>query len=126
LREVTWRSTEFASLISAKETNAIIVHNVTVEQCIKMLKTSGYRVTYEGYGGITTIKKRMENHGELEIFVDIKDSSAIITGLFEGKIMTPELFKFKESYGGHDISSSFNFLIDFAKSLGGSIEYLKK
>lgn len=112
-----------------KGSNTIIVHgNFSVDVVVKNLKALGYRVANDGYGGLTTIPKVAENHGWLEVIVDVNDSAISITGLFGEtaayKVITPELLKNKESYGGHFLGDSFSYLIAFAKSLNGtSFEY---
>jgi hypothetical protein len=109
-----------------KETNTIIVHgHFSVEQVAKTLESLKYRVANDGFGELTTLMKFMQNHGELQINVSVRDSVVIITGIFEHRIITANLFHNKESYGGHDISDSINFLIDFANALKGySIEFV--
>jgi hypothetical protein len=109
-----------------KGTNTIIVKNVSVESVVKNLEAMKFNVANDGFGNITTFQKIMPNHGKMQVMVAVKDSTAFITGIFENKEMTPELFDNKESWGGHDISNSFNVLITFAKSLHGEISYAKQ
>jgi|ERR1035438_6419307 hypothetical protein len=112
-----------------KGTNTIIIHgNISIDVVVKNLKERGYRVANDGYGGITTIPKVLENHGWLQMNVDVKDTTVSISGLFGEttayRVITPELLKNKETYGGHFLGGAMNILIDFANSLhGNSFEF---
>jgi hypothetical protein len=109
-----------------KGTNTIIVKNVTVESVVKHLEAMEFNVANDGFGTITTFPKILGNHGKMQIMVSVKDSVAYITGVFENKEITPELFKNKESYAGHDLSGTFNIMKAFAESLKGEISYTKQ
>ena len=109
-----------------KGTNIILVKTGNIKQIVLLLEQKGYSVANDGFGVLTTIPKRLSNHGTIMITVKIKDSVSYISGIFEERIITPELFKNKDSYGGHDLSGSFNILNDIALALHAEIGYLKE
>ncbi|HLK27139.1 MAG TPA: hypothetical protein VKT28_01055 [Puia sp.] len=109
-----------------KETNTIIVKGVNLKHIVESLEEKDFNVAYDGFSTISTIPKRISNHGIVFFTIKIKDSLAYMKGNFEGKEITPELFKNKESYGGHDLSGMFDYMNEIAKSFKGEISYSKQ
>ena len=109
-----------------KGTNLIIVKNSDIKLVVLTLEEKGFSVANDGYGVLTTIPRRQPNRGVIMITAKIKDSLTYLSGVFEDQVITPELFKNKESYGGHQLSRSFDVLNEIAKSLHGEISYFKK
>jgi len=109
-----------------KGTNLITIKNFDIKLVVLTLEENGFSVANDGYGVITTIPKRMPNRGVIMITAKIKDSLTFLSGVFEDQVITPELFKNKESYGGHQLSGSFDVLNEIAKSLHGEVSYSKK
>lgn len=108
-----------------KQDNTIIVRGTSQRAVAEGLHQKGFRVAFDGFNRFTTIPKILDNHGELVIMVEVKDSTAYISGTFEGNEITPDLFKHKESYGGHYLGNTFQILQDFATTLNGHIAYAK-
>ena len=109
-----------------KGSNQIIIKPVSQEQVVRALQSFGYIVANDGYGILTTVPKRLASGGVMTITVKVKDSVATMSGIFEKKVVTPELFKFKESYGGHYLGGKFDSLIAIAKSLPAEISYSRQ
>lgn len=109
-----------------KETNTIIIKGINLKSIVESLEEKDFNVAYDGFSTVSTIPKRISNHGIIFFTIKIKDSLAYMKGNFDGKEITPELFKNKESYGGHDLSGMFDYMDEIAKSFHGEISYSKQ
>lgn len=108
-----------------KGTNTILISPVSGDHIVKVLTERGYTISAAAYGVITTAPRKNENHCTIVLSFEIKDSTATLHGTYEGRPITPELWKHSESYGGHYKGGSFEIMNEVAKAIG-PVEYQKR
>lgn len=101
-----------------KGTNTILISPASGDQIVKVLTGRGYIIAAAAFGVITTAPRKNENHCTIVLSFEIKDSTATLHGTYEGKPITPELWKHSESYGGHYKGGSFEIMDSVARAIG--------